>query len=256
MSFFNKVLASVGIGSAKVDTKLETDVATPGKELRGVVEIQGGKTEQIISDIYLTIKTTYVKEADDTKFNVTGEIARFRLIESFNLKQNEHKVIPFSYILPIDTPLSIGKTKVWIETGLDIKNAVDSTDKDYLRVVPNDLMNSVFQAVNGLGFRLREAECEKAPYRLQRRLPFIQEFEFIPTSSPFRGRLDELEITFIPLTNDEMEIFMQVDRRARGLGSFLSEALSMDESHIRFTVNRLDIPFMQQKIQAIIQQYS
>ncbi|MFE8695822.1 sporulation protein [Cytobacillus sp. FJAT-53684] len=256
MSFFNKMLASVGIGSAKVDTKLESDTVAPGGEIRGVVEIQGGNVEQRIDDIYLSLNTTYVKESDDKKYTVSGLIDRFRLTESFVLMANEKKVIPFSFLLPIDTPISIGKTKVWIATGLDIKNAVDPTDKDYLRVVPNELMDSVLQAMGGLGFRLREAECEQAPHRLRRRLPFIQEFEFIPTSGPYRGRLDELEITFLPISNTDTEIWMQVDRKVRGLGSLFSEALNMDESNIRFTVNRGDIPYMQQKIQSIIQSYA
>lgn len=255
MSFFNKVLASVGIGSAKVDTKLETDVAIPGGQIKGVVEVQGGNTQQQINDVYLILKTKYVKESDEKKYHVTGVIDQFRLIESIVLEKNERKTIPFSFQLPLDTPLSIGRTQVWIETGLDIKNAVDPTDKDYLRVVPNELMESVFRAVDSIGFRLREAECEQAPYRLKRRLPFIQEFEYVPYAGPFRGRLDELEITFFPMSNDEIEIFMQVDRKVRGLGSLFSEALNLDESNIRFTVRRTDIANMQQKIQSVIQNY-
>jgi sporulation-control protein len=256
MSFFNKVLASVGIGSAKVDTKLDSDTVVPGGEIRGVVEIQGGNVEQRIDDIYLTLNTTYIKESDDNKYTVPAQIDRFRLTESFVLMANERKVIPFSFILAPDTPLTIGRTKVWIATGLDIKNAVDSTDKDYLRVVPNQIMDSVLQAINGLGFRLREADCEQAPHRLRRRLPFIQEFEFVPVSGPFRGRLDEVEITFFPASAYDIEILMQVDRKARGLSSLFSEALNMDESNLRFTVNQGDIPHMQQKIQSIIQSYS
>ena len=54
MSFFNKVFASVGIGAAKVDTKLEKDRVMPGEEVRGIVEIRGGNTEQNIDDIYLS----------------------------------------------------------------------------------------------------------------------------------------------------------------------------------------------------------
>lgn len=256
MSFFNKVLASVGIGSAKVDTKLVQDTVTPGGEIRGAVEIRGGNVEQRIDAIYLALNTTYLKESDDKKYSVAGQIERFQIAESFNLQANERKEIPFSFFIPLDTPLSIGKSKVWVSTGLDIKNAVDPTDKDYLRVVPNELMESVFQAINNLGFRLREADCEYASSRFRGRLPFIQEFEFVPTSGPFRGRLDELEITFFPTSSSDIEIFMQVDRKARGLGSLLSEALNMDESHVRFSVSRADIPQMQQRIQSIIQQYS
>ncbi|WP_026585228.1 sporulation protein [Bacillus sp. J33] len=256
MSLFNKVLASVGIGSAKVDTKLEKDTVSPGEPLRGVVEITGGNTEQKIDDIYLSLNTTYVKESDDKKYTVSGLIDRFRLAESFTLAANERKEIPFTFSLPSDTPLSFGKTKIWVATGLDIKNAVDPTDKDYIRVVPSPLMDSVLKAVSSIGFRLREAECEQAPHRLRRRLPFIQEFEFVPVSGPYRGRLDELEIIFFPQASGETEILMQVDRRARGLGGFLAEALEMDESFVRFTVSNSDIPYIEQKLHSVIAKYA
>ncbi|KAB2333548.1 sporulation protein [Bacillus mesophilum] len=256
MSFFNKMLASVGIGSAKVDTKLESDKVMPGSEVRGIVEIQGGNTEQHISDIYLTLNTTYIKESDDKKVNVTGQIERYHITEAFTLNANERREIPFSFILPLDTPLSYGRTKVWLATGLDIKNAVDPTDKDYITVIPNELVNAVLHAVSNLGFRMREVECEQAPHRLRKRLPFIQEFEFVPISGSFRGRLDELEIVFFPVSLNQTEILMQVDRKARGLGGFLSEALSMDESNLRLMIHQSDIPNLQQKLQSVIAQYS
>lgn len=256
MSFFNKIFASVGIGSAKVDTKLERDTVSPGEEVRGVVEIQGGNVEQAVDAIYLTIHTSYIVEKDDNKFQKTGQIDKFQVAEPFTIRPNERRQIPISFRLPSDTPLTIGKTKVWLAAGLDVKNAVDPTDRDYLRVVPNPLMDSVFKAVSDLGFRLREAECEQAPYRLRRRLPFIQEFEFVPISGPFRGRLDELEIVFFPNTNDNIEMLIQVDRRARGIGGLLAEALEMDETNLRLTVTSLDIPHMRQKLQSVISQYS
>ena len=67
MSVFNKVLASVGIGAATVDTKLESEQVVPGEEIKGIVEIQGGNVEQQINEIYLSINTQYVKESNDQK---------------------------------------------------------------------------------------------------------------------------------------------------------------------------------------------
>lgn len=256
MSFFNKVFASVGIGSAKVDTKLERDTVTPGEEVRGIVEIQGGNIEQGIDAIYLAIHTTYIKERDDKKYTEVGQVDKFKLTEPFTIRPNERKEIPISFRIPSDTPLSIGHTKVWVATGLDIKNAVDPTDKDFIRVVPNRLMEAVLNAVNDLGFRLREADCEEAPYRLRRRLPFVQEFEFVPVSGPYRGRLDELELVFFPTSSEEMEIMLQVDRRARGLASLFAEALEMDETNVRLRVSTSDIPTIKQKIQSSINPYS
>lgn len=256
MSLFNKALASIGIGSAQVDTKLTKDKVAPGGEISGVVHIKGGKTEQKVDEIYLGLNTTYSKESNDRKLNVPVVIDRFRLNEPFSIGPEETKEIPFSIVLPLDVPISIGRTKIWVTTALDIKNAVDPSDKDYLQIVPNRLMDSLLNVIEDLGFRLREVDCEQAPFRLRKRLPFIQEFEFVPIMGPFRGRLDELELVFFPVSENEVEIYMQVDRRARGLGGFLSEALEMDESNIRFSVTTSDLPGLRQKLESIINRYS
>ncbi|WP_316569901.1 sporulation protein [Neobacillus sp. YIM B06451] len=256
MSFFNKVLASVGIGGTKVDTKLERDTLVPGETVRGIVEITGGSTEQTIDSIYLSLNTVYLKESNDKKYSVTTAIDRFKISDPFLIKPNEKKEIPFSFRLPLDTPVTIGRTKVWLSTGLDIKNAVDPTDTDYVRVLPNKGMSAILSAVEDLGFRLREADCEQASYRLKRRLPFVQEFEYVPVSGRFRGRLDELEVVMFPGEGGEIEVLMQVDRRARGLGGFLSEALSMDESNVRLLVTQSDLPAVRDKIMAVIERYS
>ncbi|MGJ7921681.1 sporulation protein [Neobacillus sp. LXY-4] len=256
MSFFNKVFASIGIGSATVDTKLASDTLVPGEEIKGIVEIRGGNIEQQIDEIYLTLNTSYLKESDEKKYSVNATIDQVRLNEPLVIKPQETKQIPFSFTIPIDTPISLGRTKIWVATGLDIKNAVDPTDKDYIKVIPTPLMEGVINAVNDLGFRLREAECEEAPYRLRKRLPFVQEFEFVPITSPFRGKLDELEVVFFPRSSSETDVYLQVDRKARGLGGFLAEALEMDESHIHFTVTTADLPLLREKLAETIQRYS
>lgn len=256
MSFFNKVFASVGIGSTSVDTKLEKDTYMPGETVQGVVDINGGKVEQQIDEIYLTLNTTYLRESDDRKYSVTAVIDRFRLTTPFTISSNETREIPFSFQLPFDTPLSIGRSQVWVTTGLDIKGGVDPSDKDYLKVVPNPLMAAVFSAVDSLGFRIREADCEEAPRRLRGRLPFVQEFEFVPSSGPLRGRLDEVEIVFLPSGNGTLDIMFQVDRRARGLSGLFSEALGTDETNVRLTVTNTDIPYLQQKIQTVLHRFS
>jgi len=256
MSFFDKVFASVGIGSATVDTKLEKDTYKPGETVNGIVEIRGGKVDQQVDDIYLSLNTTYLKESDDKKYNVTATIDRFRVTSPFTIGKNERKEIPFSFQLPLDTPLSIGRSKIWVTTGLDIKNAVDPGDKDYIQVVPDQLMNAIFNAVDSLGFRLREADCEEASYKVRGRLPFVQEFEYVPTSGPFRGRLDELEVVLRPSGTGVIELLLQVDRRARGLGGLFAEEAGLDESNVRITVTSADIPNLQQQIQSVIQRFS
>lgn len=256
MSLFKKMFASVGIGSAVVDTKLENDRVKAGDIVRGIVSIKGGNVDQQIEAIYLSLHTNYIKESNDHKHQVTATIDKFQLTNSFAIKANELKEIPFSFQLPFDIPISIGRTKIWVSTGLDIKNSVDPSDRDTITVLPHPIVDATLSTIADMGFRLREVDCEEASYKVRKRLPFVQEFEFVPVSGPFRGRLDELELIFFPISNDSVEVLVQVDRRARGLGGFLAEALEMDETNLRLTISASDLPNLKGKLQAIIQQYS
>jgi sporulation-control protein len=255
MSLFNKMLASIGIGAAKVDTKLFSERITLGSEVKGIVQIIGGSVEQKIDEIYLSLYSTYIVEVDDQKTTHQALIEKWKITEPFTIGVNEKKEIPFSFKLPLDTPISVGKTRVWLHTGLDIKNAIDPADEDYIRIEPTPIMNAVLDAMEKIGFRLREAECEEAPIQLRRRLPFVQEFEYVPRGGIFQGKLDEVEIIFLPISEEETEVLMQIDRRARGFGSMLAEAFNLDESFVRFHVSAIDIPRLPERLSSLIQKY-
>jgi len=233
MSLFKKVLASVGVGSAKVDTRLESGRVAVGGKLRGAVLIQGGQLEQRIDRIYLYIKTSYVKEENDRKVTITADVAQFMITDEFMLAAGERTEIPFAFTVPEYTPVSLRSSPVWLETGLDIKMAVDPTDRDYVEIVAHPHMQVVLDALDELGFRLREVTNDYAP-RLGGRLPFVQEFEFVPTTH-FRGALDELEVLFF-LSGDDLELYLQIDRKARGIRGIFAEAAGTDESFVRVMI--------------------
>ncbi|WP_100331337.1 sporulation protein [Bacillus xiapuensis] len=255
MSFFNKVLASFGIGGAKVDTKLEKSEYTAGEVINGKIEVTGGNIEQRIDSIYLTLYTTYIREADDKKYTDYAAVKKQKINDPFTIGANETKSIPFSIELPEDTPITYGNTRVWVGTGLDIKNAVDPEDKDYIDIRPTKLVSHVLEQVEQLGFRLRKVECEQASLKIGSRYPFVQEFEFVPMRGLFRGRLDELEIIFLSQTEHSAELLMEIDRKARGFRGFLSEAFEMDESHIRLTITDSDLANFQEKLRGAISRH-
>ncbi|MGM7635283.1 sporulation protein [Bacillus sp. Hm123] len=252
MSFFGKVLASFGVGGARVDTKLERSEYTAGELMRGKVEIYGGNVPQNIDSIYLKVNTTYTRETDDHKYTDYAAVKKQKLNEPFTIGAGETKVIPFELELPLDTPITYGKTRVWVETGLDIKNAVDPEDKDYIEVRPTPLATKILEEIELLGFRLRKVDCEQASLKIASRYPFVQEFEFVPTTGVFRGRLDELELMFISQAEQSAQLLIEVDRKARGLGGFLAEALEMDESLINVRVTAQDLPQLREKLTQII----
>ncbi|MCU9613616.1 sporulation protein [Caldibacillus lycopersici] len=255
MSFINKVFASVGIGGAEIDVILDNNIFTVGEEINGRIEVKGGSIEQKIESLYLTLKTNFLRKIDEKMVKDIATIGRFQLSECFTIKPNEKIERPFSFTLSVDTPLTYGKTKIWIESGADIKNAIDPTDKDYIKVVPNELMAAVINSVANLGFSLRNADCELVPNAIRNRLPIIQEFEFVPYEGIFRGRLEELEIVFVNQSNHRLNLFMEMDRKERGLVGFFSEAFEMDEKKIQLSLTNADIPYMEEKIIGAIKAY-
>ncbi|MDR6550113.1 sporulation protein [Paenibacillus qinlingensis] len=232
MSMFKRMLASVGIGAAQVDLMLHQDEVNAGDIIDGVVRIQGGRVDQEVDDVYAFVMTRYVKEENNTRTQIETAIAKFQLVGKFTVEAEQVYEFPVSFELPAITPVTMGRTPVWIQTGLDIKEAVDPKDQDKLQVGPHEHAAIILEAMDQLGFRLREVTCDYAPgIGREIGLPFVQEFEFVPTSQ-FRGQLDEIEIIFFPDGNG-VDLLLQIDRKARGLSGLFSEAAGMDESFVR-----------------------
>jgi sporulation-control protein len=238
MSMFKKLLASVGIGSAQVDARLEKDSLLPGEMVRGEVHLTGGDVAQEIDEIYMYVVTHYEREAKDTKVKEECILVKHRLSERFTLEPKESKVLPFSFQLPYETPLTMGRQPVYLRTGLDIKNAIDPGDSDFIEVRPHPLMNKVLDAITHLGFQLFKVDCEYNRY-LGRSYPFVQEFEFRPTGK-YRSRLEELEAIFF-MREGELEVLLQLDKRARGFLGALEEAFNLDERYVRFRLTDADL---------------
>ena len=232
---FGRLLSSIGVGAATVDTRLQRDELVPGEEVRGLVDVKGGSSEQEVNGIRLEVQTHYKREAGDNTVTETATIESFPVSEQRTIAANSQEEIPFAFRLPYDTPLTLGRSSVWIRTALDVRMALDPSDSDVVTVYPTQTMRFILESMDRLGFRLREAENEELPRRLRRRLPFGQELEFIANSGEFRGRFDEIELLMFP-SEGSVDLILQIDRRARGLGSFLSEAVGTDESYASLTV--------------------
>jgi sporulation-control protein len=59
-------------------------------------------------------------------------------------------------------------------------------------------------------------------------------------------------VIFFPQSDEQMDIALQIDRKARGVGGFLAEALEMDETNIQLSVNFNDLPLLKSKLESII----
>ena len=248
MSFFKKMLSKVGIGAARVDTELYNESFTPGESVKGIVTITGGSVEQDVDAIYFKIKSTFEDEIEvetddgEEEVDVTRNavVESFQVAEPFTLSPDEVVTFDIDFTLPLDTPSTVGKTKTWVETGLDIKMALDPSDKDYIHVLPHPLVDAVLNSLLNMGFVVSEVVCEPAPPAMGMRVPFVQEFELKPDQGHFKALLDEVELVFRPL-EDGVEIFMEIDRKSRGVWGNLAEMMGRDESMIRFVIHEDDL---------------
>ncbi len=243
MSFLKKTLASFGIGSAKVDSVLNQEVLYPGQTAEITIHVYGGSSDQEISNIDLKLCCRYIAEEEVSRGggenDVTRRVAKTHALASwslpyaFTIKAGEERVFETELILPWNTPITVGDSKVWLETDLDIALAVDPSDKDIITVRPDPLMDGIFTALEEQGLRIRQVECEAAKGF---DLPFVQEFEFVPTTGPYHGRWRELEIV-AHRGESELRLWFEVDRNRDGAKGMLASLLGLGK------LNReIDIP--------------
>ncbi|QGA82281.1 sporulation protein [Halomicrobium sp. LC1Hm] len=241
------VLASIGIGNASVDTVLPAETVQPGETVDAQVQIVGGNAEQEIGTIRFEIETRYLTDEGYEEVDVD----RFTLAEGLTIEPDQEETRNVSIDVPYDTPVTIGNVDVWIETELDIDLAVDPEDTDYLDVRPTDRLQTVFDAMEELGFTLHTAECEADPYGRYTGGRFVQEFEFRVQSGQFRGDLDEVELVARP-GPDELELFVEIDRK----GGLLSEMTDTDERTTRVTITSTDRAAVREQLGDAIEQHA
>jgi sporulation-control protein len=242
------VLSRIGIGTATVDTKLPSTV-TAGESVEATVEIEGGNAEQEVDAVYFALETRY--ETDEGYR--TAAIDRQQLAENFTIAPDEERSFDVTLQIPRETPITMGRTEVWVETGLDVDWALDPDDTDYLTVEPTDRMQAVLDALSSLGFDLRTARPEATPGGIfSTGVPFVQEFEFIPRSGAYRGDFDELEVLFEP-TEDALDVRLEVDRRG-GMLTELSD-MDLDERFEQVTVTTTDAGAVEEQIRTILDKH-
>ncbi|MEC8208144.1 MAG: sporulation protein, partial [Pseudomonadota bacterium] len=202
---FKKILASVGIGAAKVDTVLETEHLQPGQKFNAVIVIKGGDVDQEISGLDLALMTRVKVESDDGEYFTNHVIEKWRITDIGMIAAGAEKHIPFEARLHSETPITeinagYNQSHVWLETGLDIDLALDPTDRDALHIYPNDAVSTLMEAMNRLGFSLVKADVEKGYLKaptFQSHSGCYQELEYRPNSRSLFG-LQEIELSFVP----------------------------------------------------------
>ena len=221
---FKKILASVGIGAATVDTQLESEQLMPGERFNAQILIKGGDVAQDISGLALALMTQAEVETDEGEHHENIALQSWKLSESFTLQPGEEKVIPFSGVIHPETPLtqlhcSYNKSRVWLKTGLEIDLALDAGDKDFIAVQPTPSMARFLQAMDQCGYNLSSADVEKGYLNgdgFRSSTGCYQELEFRPSGFS-RFAVKEVEVSFVPGAG-VTHALIEIDRTFRGDG--------------------------------------
>ncbi|MFC4077713.1 sporulation protein [Salinithrix halophila] len=224
---FNKALASLGVGNAKVDTRLESNHYQPGDLVRGEVMIRGGQARQVVDDIYLYLVIHYLKNGK----KVEHILDKFHLSESFEIPEKGYQIIPFQIRLPYQTPMSCGRFPIYLKTGLDIKRAVDPTDLDRIEVFPHSTVEQVLGEIERSGFIMYRVFNEHHPG--SKALPFIQVFQFKPAER-YHGYLDELNLYF-DVDNHDVQMQVEIQRGTKVLNTAFSWQLADPDGSLSLT---------------------
>ena len=227
-------LRRFGVGGATIDAVLDGAQVEPGGSVSGTLHIRGGEADQTASRAVIEIVARVVRKMGDDEHHVDEAIAGIQIPGPIVLRRDHS--LPFRIDLPLHTPVTTigGHNFVWLRSGLDVPWAVDPGDTDGLEVFPNHAQANVLHAMESLGFRLAKVDIEPRSSWFGRK--WVQEFEFRPAS---RGQLhfDEVEIVFEAQHGPQVELLIQLDRSARGLGGFLMELTDTDESWVHAHVD-------------------
>jgi len=226
-----KLLASIGIGGATIDTVLDDPYTGLGSRLCGRMVVKGGSVDQEITEIAAEIFTQVLVEVNGNRVKENRRIADYQLARGFRIGAGERRELPFAIDLPLHTPVALGRrhSSAWLRTRLDIPMAIDAKDKDALIIQPAPVQIDTLNAMLSLGFQLYKTDVEHRP-RWAGGHGFVQEFEFRPASRSGRRTFDEVELVFQPDGSGGFTLLVQVDRSARSLMGMLAEVTGMDET--------------------------
>lgn len=99
-----KLLASVGIGAAKVDAVLENEQLMPGETFRAEIIVKGGDVAQNIGGLNMALMTQAEVESDDEEYLSNIALQTWKVTDAVDLQPGEEKIIPFEATIHPETP--------------------------------------------------------------------------------------------------------------------------------------------------------
>ncbi|GAB6157265.1 hypothetical protein JCM39194_04650 [Desulfotomaculum varum] len=212
---FKKLMASLGVGAARVNLVLDYEQCRIGEKLTGKVMVEGGSVDQAVHTLNVDIIMKFSVKGKEISQRVdTVQVAR-----DFRIKAREVKEIPFWHTIPFTYPVTKGSVSYSLVTRMDLAQAVDAEDTDKLVILPSREMSLVLNSLETMGFKdkIGSGKIDKLG----------QQFAFYP-STLFSEQLQELQLYFY-VDNSSLKIYWQF----RLSGGYLRSGL---EHHAELTL--------------------
>lgn len=223
VSLFKTLLASLGIGSARIDLVLDRDEVIMGEKVTGQLYVYGGNVKQEIEglSVDLRLKSHHAKTAQEMEETVcTIEVTD----EEFTLRPGVEMKFPFSFVCPYTLPISSINTKYYFMSNLEIDNGIDAKDRDFIKIKPAGPIEQFLEGMYELGMELKweGLSGEEDEY--------LQMFQFRPTDW-LKGQADEIIFWYDTVkSKKELRGFFEFDGQFAGKGGDLADFLNLDES--------------------------
>ncbi|MYS86476.1 sporulation protein [Embleya scabrispora] len=219
---FKKLMASMGAGSASVETELHSAETMPGGVVEGRIRVRGGKVDQRIEGLFVGFQAVVEVETQDGEQRRNVEFGRHQVGGEFGLREGATHDLQFRLPVPWETPLTMFRgvqlrgTTIGVRTELAIDRAIDKGDLDPISVGAFPAQALILDAFGNLGFHFKAADLEQGHIRgVDQRLPFYQEIEFAPPQAYARG-INEVELTFVSAEH-ATEVILEIDKKGGAL---------------------------------------
>jgi len=237
-----RLLSRVGIGAATVETHLPETDFHPGETVDVTIEIEGGRADQPIDELYLTLRT---RVADENRV-----VAEFVTAESTTVPAGESQTVSAELTLPAWTPITREDCRVWLETGLDVSWGLDPSDEVDLEISPDRYLVSLFAAVAELGFDYEGSEIREPSWVEDR--PFVQAFRFTPTAEQYRSDIERVTVVCQP-RDDDLKTVLEIDQRVAA-EEFTD--VEFDEQEVVHIFQTPDAGMFRRQLESLFDQYT
>ncbi|MFB6266536.1 MAG: sporulation protein [Halodesulfurarchaeum sp.] len=193
----HEVRTRAGSASAAVDVTVPPRV-TVGTETEATLEIHGGTADQAVDAVELSIQVGC--RTPDGLDSV--RVDQSAVAGPVTIHATDRRTLGVPFEIPATAPLTFGGATAELAVTLDRGGAPDPGNPAAttgLEVGPSDRMQPVFDALDDLGFRLRDA----IPTRVATEPAGVpsaitQRFRFEKSAGPFADALDGVVIGFDP----------------------------------------------------------